>query len=170
MRAYVMTTGAVFGLITLAHVLRIFAEGRHVATDPWFLLLTVATAMLSLLGVAPASTNAAPVTSERNSGNRAWRGPCAFPKDQAMARPSDRSRPSAPARRSSLTDRVRSIAGIQPLQDEDGLEAALRAMAAEGLIRRAARRGPMPAPRWRPVKVKGTPVSQTIIDDREDRT
>ncbi len=47
MRAYVMTTGAVFGLITLAHVLRIFAEGRHVATDPWFLLLTVATAMLA---------------------------------------------------------------------------------------------------------------------------
>jgi hypothetical protein len=24
------------------------------------------------------------------------------------------------------------------------------------------------APRWRPVKVKGRPVSQTIIDDRED--
>jgi hypothetical protein len=46
MRAYVMTTGAVFGLITLAHVLRIFAEGRHVA-DPWFLLLTVLTAMLT---------------------------------------------------------------------------------------------------------------------------
>ena len=47
MKAYVMTTGAVFGLITLAHVLRIFAEGRHLATDPWFVLLTVATAMLS---------------------------------------------------------------------------------------------------------------------------
>ena len=46
MKAYVMTTGAVFGLITLAHVLRIFAEG-HLATDPWFVLLTVATAMLS---------------------------------------------------------------------------------------------------------------------------
>ena len=46
MKAYVMTTGAVFGLITLAHVLRIFAEG-HLAADPWFVLLTVATAMLS---------------------------------------------------------------------------------------------------------------------------
>ena len=68
-----------------------------------------------------------------------------------------------------LTDRGRSIAVIKPLQDVDGPEAALRAMAAEGLIRRAARRGPMPAARWRPVKVTGKPVSQTIIDDREDR-
>ena len=59
MRAYIMTTGAVFGLITLAHVLRIFAEG-HLATDPWFVLLTVATAMLTFLGVAPASTTPRP--------------------------------------------------------------------------------------------------------------
>jgi hypothetical protein len=48
MKAYVMTTGAVFGLITLAHVLRIIAEGPHLATDPWFVLLTVAAAALSL--------------------------------------------------------------------------------------------------------------------------
>jgi hypothetical protein len=68
-----------------------------------------------------------------------------------------------------VPDRGCSTAVIKPLQDEDGLEAALRAMAAEGLIRRAARRGPMPAARWRPVKVTGKPVSQTIIDDREDR-
>jgi hypothetical protein len=46
MKAYVMTTGVVFGLITLAHVLRIIAEGPHLATDPLFVLLTVATATL----------------------------------------------------------------------------------------------------------------------------
>jgi hypothetical protein len=51
-----------------------------------------------------------------------------------------------------------------PLQD-----AALQAMADEGLIRPAARKGPTPAPRWRPVKVKGQPLSQTVLDDREDR-
>jgi hypothetical protein len=48
MKAYVMTTGAVFGLITLAHVLRIIAEGPHLATDPWYVLLTVAAAALGL--------------------------------------------------------------------------------------------------------------------------
>ena len=46
MKSYVMTTGAVFGLITVAHVLRIIAEGPHLMTEPWFVLLTVATASL----------------------------------------------------------------------------------------------------------------------------
>jgi hypothetical protein len=46
----------------------------------------------------------------------------------------------------------------------------MQAMAEEGVIRPAARGGPTPAPRWRPVKVKGKPLSQTVIDDREDRS
>jgi hypothetical protein len=46
MRAYVMTTGAVFGLITLAHVLRILAEGSHLLREPVWVLLTLATAGL----------------------------------------------------------------------------------------------------------------------------
>jgi hypothetical protein len=41
MKAYVMTTGAVFGLLTLAHLLRIIVEGRHLATDPLYILITV---------------------------------------------------------------------------------------------------------------------------------
>lgn len=48
MKAYVMTTGAVFGLITLAHLLRVIAEGPHLLTDPWYVLLTVAAATLCL--------------------------------------------------------------------------------------------------------------------------
>jgi hypothetical protein len=48
MRAYVMTTGAVFGLITLAHILRMFMEGRHLVTEPLYILLTVAAASLCL--------------------------------------------------------------------------------------------------------------------------
>ena len=47
MKAYVMTTGAVFGLIALAHLLRIFAEGPRLATDPFFVLLTVIAGTLS---------------------------------------------------------------------------------------------------------------------------
>ncbi len=68
-----------------------------------------------------------------------------------------------------LTDRGRPIAVIKPIKDEDsGHAVALRAMAEEGLITLPDRKGPMPAPRWRPVKVKGAPVSRAIIDDRED--
>jgi hypothetical protein len=48
MKAYVVTTGAVFGLITVAHVLRVIAEGPHLVTDPWYVLLTVAAATLCL--------------------------------------------------------------------------------------------------------------------------
>jgi hypothetical protein len=48
MKVYVMTTGTVFGLITVVHVLRIIAEGPQLMTDPWFVLLTVATAALCL--------------------------------------------------------------------------------------------------------------------------
>ena len=48
MKAYLITTGAVFGLITLAHLLRIIAEGPQMARDPWFVLLTVAAGALSL--------------------------------------------------------------------------------------------------------------------------
>ena len=46
MKAYVITTGTVFGLITGAHVVRIFAESSRLAKDPWFVLLTLITAGL----------------------------------------------------------------------------------------------------------------------------
>jgi hypothetical protein len=46
MKAYVITSGAVFGLLTLAHIARAFAEGPRLATDPWFVLITVAAAAL----------------------------------------------------------------------------------------------------------------------------
>ena len=67
-----------------------------------------------------------------------------------------------------LTDRGHPIAVIKPIKDENGREAILQAMAERGLITVPARKGRMPTPRWRPVKVKGKPLSQTIIDDRED--
>jgi hypothetical protein len=47
MKAYVVTSGSIFGLIVLAHVLRIIAEGSRVARDPLFILLTLAAASLS---------------------------------------------------------------------------------------------------------------------------
>ena len=69
-----------------------------------------------------------------------------------------------------LTERGRPIAVIKPIKDADTQQAALQQMADEGLITLPSRKGPMPAPRWKPVKVKGKPLSQTIIEDREERT
>jgi len=41
MKAYIMTTGVAFGLMTLAHIWRVIEEGPHLATEPWWVLLTV---------------------------------------------------------------------------------------------------------------------------------
>ncbi len=48
MKAYVVTTGAVFGLLTLAHIWRILEEAPNLATNPWYVLITVAAAALCL--------------------------------------------------------------------------------------------------------------------------
>jgi hypothetical protein len=48
MKAYVITTGIIFGLITLAHLLRIVMEGPRLATEPLYILLTIAAAGLAI--------------------------------------------------------------------------------------------------------------------------
>lgn len=48
MRPYIMTTGAIFGLITILHLWRMLAENRHLASDPIFLLLTLLSATLCI--------------------------------------------------------------------------------------------------------------------------
>jgi hypothetical protein len=48
MKAYLITTGSVFALVTLAHVWRAIAESTALARDPWFILLTTGTAGLSV--------------------------------------------------------------------------------------------------------------------------
>jgi len=45
MKTYVVTTGALFGLITLAHLWRMVEE-RRLATEPWYIVITVAAAAL----------------------------------------------------------------------------------------------------------------------------
>ena len=47
MRAYVMTTGVIFGLLVVAHVWRMFVEG-HLATQPEYIVITLIAALLSL--------------------------------------------------------------------------------------------------------------------------
>jgi hypothetical protein len=52
MKAYIITTGAVFGLVTLAHFWRVLAAEPHLAKDPFFVLITIATAALCLWACA----------------------------------------------------------------------------------------------------------------------
>jgi hypothetical protein len=48
MKSYIITTGAVFGLLTLAHIWRVIEEGPHLMTQiPW-VLITLAAAALFL--------------------------------------------------------------------------------------------------------------------------
>jgi uncharacterized membrane protein len=48
MKAYVITSGAIFGVLTIAHLLRIAVENRHLATDLFFVLITLASATLCI--------------------------------------------------------------------------------------------------------------------------
>jgi hypothetical protein len=48
MKAYVITTGAIFGLVSAAHIWRAAVEGSSVAKNPVFLLLTVIAAGLAI--------------------------------------------------------------------------------------------------------------------------
>ena len=47
MKTYAMTTGLIFGLITIVHLWRMIEE-RQMATEPWYVLITVAAAVLSV--------------------------------------------------------------------------------------------------------------------------
>jgi hypothetical protein len=51
MRAYIITSGAIFGLVTLAHILRAIVEGSHVATSPGFIVLTLLSAALCIWAI-----------------------------------------------------------------------------------------------------------------------
>ena len=47
MKAYLIVSGAIFGIVGVAHLLRLFVEG-HDASDHWFLIHNVA---LVIVGV-----------------------------------------------------------------------------------------------------------------------
>jgi hypothetical protein len=46
-KAYVITTGVVFALLTLAHLARMVMEDGRLATDPEYLVITALAAALS---------------------------------------------------------------------------------------------------------------------------
>jgi hypothetical protein len=51
MRAYIITTGAIFALITLAHIVRLVLESTRVLTEPVFVLFTILSAALVVWAV-----------------------------------------------------------------------------------------------------------------------
>jgi hypothetical protein len=48
MRAYIITTGIIFALITVAHLVRVATESTRFLTDPSFMLLTILSAALTI--------------------------------------------------------------------------------------------------------------------------
>ena len=46
MKAYLVTTGTVFGLLALLHLWRVLQESASLARDPWFLAITLVAAAL----------------------------------------------------------------------------------------------------------------------------
>lgn len=48
MKAYLITTGTVFGLVALAHVWRVIGESRALGMDPWFVFMTAISLAMSV--------------------------------------------------------------------------------------------------------------------------
>ena len=46
MKAYLITTGTLFGLLTMVHLWRVIEEWPHLGTDSWFLIITLVAAAL----------------------------------------------------------------------------------------------------------------------------
>ncbi len=68
-----------------------------------------------------------------------------------------------------LTERGKPIAVIKPLKPRENEQAMIRRLEAEGLLRPALKRGPMRPPSWKPIRVKGKPMSQTVSEERDER-
>lgn len=71
-----------------------------------------------------------------------------------------------------VTDRGRPVAELRPLEGaRNDLEARLLEMEARGAITlpKGGLASWKPLPPFRPIRVRGGPVSDTVIEDREDR-
>jgi prevent-host-death family protein len=68
-----------------------------------------------------------------------------------------------------LTERGKPIAVIKPLEPKEDQEAVIRQLEADGILRPALKRGPMPKPAWKPIRIKGKLMSQTVSEERDER-
>lgn len=66
-----------------------------------------------------------------------------------------------------LTDRGQPLAILQPIGSVVSGDELLKQLAAEGVLRPASKRGPLPD--WKPRRITGEPLSRTIREDRDSR-
>ncbi len=66
-----------------------------------------------------------------------------------------------------ISDRGRPVAELRPMvKPASSLEARLQQLAAQGVITLGSGRPLRP---FKPLRIKGPPLSQTVMEDREDR-
>ena len=65
-----------------------------------------------------------------------------------------------------LTERGKPIAVIKPLEQQEKEEVVIQRLEAEGILRPALKRGPMST--WKPVRIKGKPIAETIREERDE--
>jgi prevent-host-death family protein len=65
-----------------------------------------------------------------------------------------------------LTERGKAIAVIKPIGAGKNESAVIRRLEAEGVLRPAEKRGPMPD--MKPVRIKGKTLSTTVREDRDE--
>jgi prevent-host-death family protein len=65
-----------------------------------------------------------------------------------------------------LTERGKPIAVIKPIEAGKNESAVIRRLEAEGVLRPAEKRGPMPD--MKPVRIKGKTLSATVREDRDE--
>jgi len=58
MRAYIIVTGTIFGLVVIAHIARMIVESHALATDPAYLGITLLAAGLAAWAVRLATKRA----------------------------------------------------------------------------------------------------------------
>ncbi len=51
-RTYLLTTGILFGLLTIVHVWRVVSESASLARDPWYVLITAIAAAFCVWALA----------------------------------------------------------------------------------------------------------------------
>ncbi len=67
-----------------------------------------------------------------------------------------------------LTERGRPIAVIKPIAGEHGA-AAIRRMIEEGVLQPGNKSGQTRLRHWKPIRMKGVPLSQTLREERDAR-
>lgn len=66
-----------------------------------------------------------------------------------------------------LTERGKPLAVVRPIGASDEASSAIRRLESAGLLRAASKSRALPA--WSPRSVRGTPLSHTVVMDREEK-